>query len=351
VTSGKVSDAIAAVEAQLAAAWAPPDAASGAVAKVRASMMNLAIATTAADLPRWRAATDDLAQTHPGRAFLLSVGPRLAPWEVEADATAVCRVGEGGGAPICSDRIELSLGAMAAARAPSLVAALALSDIPMIVEIAQGAPTALALGLVRDASRVVVDSAGTSLGRLAEIARATRAPLADRAWVRTFTWRELTARFFDDAPSALATVRRVGVARTDGLHDPAPLFVAWLASRLGWRLVAPDRAEAAGRAIEIALVTDERADAGESALTAVRLWTEIDGAEAELSCERTASPTVLCWRVRGPREREREHALGFRDETWVAGKALDATEGDRVYREALLAASGWASLRAAEVGA
>ena len=48
------------------------------------------------------------------------------------------------------------------------------------------------------------------------------------------------------------------------------------------------------------------------------------------------------WSLAGPRSAAHEHPLGFRDEGWVLTKALDSMEGDRVYRDAVLAAAEWA---------
>ena len=39
------------------------------------------------------------------------------------------------------------------------------------------------------------------------------------------------------------------------------------------------------------------------------------------------------------------HPVGYKDEAWVLVKALDSTEGDRVYREAVLAAADWVRTR------
>jgi hypothetical protein len=48
--------------------------------------------------------------------------------------------------------------------------------------------------------------------------------------------------------------------------------------------------------------------------------------------------------MRGARSASHEHRLGFRDESWVLVKAIDGVASDRVYREAVLAATEWSAL-------
>jgi glucose-6-phosphate dehydrogenase assembly protein OpcA len=341
--NGKISESVAAVEAELAQIWAPPDPESAERAKVRASTMNLVVVSIASELEALRESTDDLNQTHAGRTFLCTVDARLAPWDLETSVAAVCR-DVGGAAPICADRIEIALGPMVAARAASVVSALTLSEVPTILEVGKGAPAQVVDPLARTSDRVVVDTAHTSVTRVAEIARSTRAPLADRAFVRGFTWRELCARFFDDAPRMAFAIRSVTLERTAGGRDPVPLVLGWLGSRLGWKFESQSRAvDRAGSPVEITVRVDDRVEIGSGELTAVRMTTEREGERIDLVCERPTAARVLRWIMRGPTVVEHEHPLGFRDETWVMIKAIDSTEGDSVYREAVLAAAAWVS--------
>ena len=343
MSTERISEVVSKVEAQLAQIWAPPEAGSGEMAKVRASTMNLAVVATASELEVLRSATDDLNQTHAGRTFLLTVDPRIEPWHLATDVSAVCRDG-GESAPICADRIEISFGSMVAPRAASVVSALTLSEVSTILEVGKGAPGSLVDALSRACDRVVVDTSHTSVTRVAEIARRTSAPLADRAFVRGFTWRELTARFFDDAPQVARAIHSVAIEHTGGGCDPASLLLGWLGSRLGWKFESKSRAvDPAGHPVAIAVRTEERKDIGAGELTAIRMGAQCDGAEIDLACERPTAARSLRWVMRGATVVEHEHPLGFRDETWVMIKAIDSTEGDRVYREAVLAAADWSA--------
>jgi glucose-6-phosphate dehydrogenase assembly protein OpcA len=344
VTTSPVNEAVARVEAELNAFWAAPDTSTGeAAVKVRAATMSFVVIASQAEAERLRAATEDLAETHAGRAFLVGLDGRIAPWEVATDIHAVCRID--GSVPICYDRVEIMFGAMAAERAASVVRALALPEVPVVMEAAAGAPSLLVDDLAPICDRVIVDSAHMQLARVAEVIGRAGGPVADRAFVRTFSWRELTARFFDEAPSAARAIRRVTIGRTTGGKvEPAALFLGWLASRLGWSFNTKTSAtDAAGRPVEIALADEQRADVPPGVLTSVRMTAELDGAPIELCCARTDAPGIVRWSMEGARTLAHEHPLGFRDETWVLIKTIDAREGDQVFRQAALAAADWSA--------
>ncbi len=342
MTTGAVSEVVAQVEAQLSAFWAATADESGAI-KARASTMNFVAVSAPAEVPHMRAAIESLAETRAGRVFLTSVDGRLAPWDVEPDVSAVCH--KEGDTVVCYDRIELHFGAMAAARAPSVLAALSLGEVPTIVEVGRGAQATLVDALVKTADRVVVDSAHTPVGRIADLAHKTRAPIADRAFVRTFSWRDLAARFFDEAPGAERAIGRVEIERapTDR-SDPAALVLGWLAARLGWRFEAADRAvDAGGMAVEIHARRAPEGDLAPGEIDAIRIVAAIDGRPLFCACERKPGERTVRWSLGGARSSRREHPLGFRDEGWVLRKAIDATEADAVYREAAIAGAAWAS--------
>jgi glucose-6-phosphate dehydrogenase assembly protein OpcA len=347
-TSGAVSEAVARAEAQLASFWSTPEGAGGGgAAKVRASTLNYVIVCAPQDAEAYREAAEKLSETHGGRTLLLTMSGRMAAWDLVPEIHAVCRIDAG--TPICYDRVDLTFGAVAASRAESVVRTLALPELPTVVEIGAGAPTPLVDALAGKFDRLIVDSAKTSPATLARILQHTSCRVADRAMIRTYAWRELTARFFDDAHGALDEVRRVEIertpvsqAQTGGAQDPAALIFGWLASRLGWTFSSKGAArDAQGEAIDLVVADDERAGLGPGQLTAVRLRCALGGQSLDCSLERASTAAAVRWKMRGARNADREHALGHKDETWVAVKAIDSTEGDAVTRAALLSAAQW----------
>ncbi|MFT3769878.1 MAG: glucose-6-phosphate dehydrogenase assembly protein OpcA [Minicystis sp.] len=341
MTTGAVSECVSKVEAELSAFWAASVDEQG-HPKARAATMNFVAVSVPAEVDHLRAAVEDLATTRAGRAFLVTLDGRLAPWAVESDVSAVCH--KEGDTVVCYDRIELHFGAMAAVRASSVISTLSLSEVPTIVEIGRSAPAPLVDALVKNADRLIVDSAHTGAVRIAEIAAKTHAPLGDRAFVRTFSWREFTARFFDEAPGAERAIGRIEVERTPADRgDPAALLLGWLGSRLGWRFESATRAiDAQGMPVEIVVRAPVDKDLPAGEIAAIRMTTAIDNRPLFCEVERRGSERVVRWTMSGPRSARHQHPLGFRDEGWVLLKAIDATEGDGVYRAAILSAAEWA---------
>lgn len=341
--TGRPSDTVAAIERELAAIWTIPDPSTG-TAKVRASTLNYVAAAGPPALDGLRHMTDELAETHAGRVLLLWVDGRLPPWELWHEVSGVCR--PSAGTSVCNDRVEIAFGAVAAERAASVVRSLVLPEIPVVAEIAAGAPSLLCYALARIAQRVVVDSRRMRFGPIVELAAQASGPIVDRAWVRTYSWRELVARFFDDGPISAGAVRRVAIARRaaePGGGDPAHLTLGWLSSRLGWSEFGRDGARRPdGGKVEVEIVDGDFPGAEPGDLVSVRL--ELGDSTFEI-CEvaRVGEGRDVTWtRTRqGEAPTSREMALGHRDETWVLAKAIESTEGDRVYREAAAAAAKW----------
>jgi len=343
VITGAVSEAVAKAEAELSAFWAAATD-EGGTPKARAATLNFVAVSVPAEVDNLRAAIEDLASTRAGRVFLMTVDGRLAPWELDTDVSPVCH--KEGDTVVCYDRIELRFGAVAAARGASVLSALALSEVPTIVELGKGAPATLADALVKGADRLIVDSAHTSVGRIAELAGKTRAPLGDRAFVRTFSWREFVARFFDEAPGAERAIGRVEIERTTAERsDPAALLLGWLASRLGWRFESDTLArDAEGMPVEIVVKAPAGQELAPGEIAAIRLTTAIDNRPLFCGCQRKQGERVVRWTMSGPRSVAHEYAIGHRDEGWVLLKAIDSPEADPVYRAAVMAAAAWAKL-------
>lgn len=355
-SSGAVSEAVSRAESQLAAFWSAPDHVGGeAVAKVRASTLNYVVICAPQDADAYREATERLSETHGGRTLLLTMSGRIAAWDLVPDIHAVCRID--GAVPVCYDRVDLTFGAVAASRAASVVRTLALPELPTVVEVGAGAPQPLVDAVAGKFGRLIVDSGKTSPQVIARILQQTTCSVADRGMIRTYSWRELAARFFDDAPAALRDIRRVEIGRTParapgsgniggGAQDPAAIVLGWLGSRLGWTFTGRTAArDAQGREVELALVDDDRVDIGPGQLTAIRIRCSLDGHPLDCTLERTTAAAAARWKMRGARSADREHALGYKDENWVAIKAIDVREGDEVTRASLLAAASWEASR------
>lgn len=341
MSSGAVSEAVSHVEAELNTFWS--HASDEGESKARAATMNFVAVGAPSQVEKLRADVSSLAETRAGRVFLMTLDGRLAPWAVVPDVSAVCH--KEGEQVICYDRIELSFGAMAAGRAGSVLKALTISEVPTVIEACRGASSVLLDPLLAACDRIIVDSADVGVARVAEIARRSELPLGDRAFVRSFSWRDLISRFFDDSIEALRAIRSIEIERTfEGKNDPAPLLLGWLGSRLGWRFESATSAvDLRGNAIAIQVQEAQRREGlGQGEIAAVRIHSSLGGQPVELTCTRNeGAARTVHWKRQGALTGEHDHAIGFRDEAWVLLKCIESTEGDRIYRQAILAAAEW----------
>lgn len=296
--SGKVSEALASLERDLAALWAPEP---GQAPKTRACTANLVLVTTAARRDEAIELGSSLATADLARTFVIGLDPKLAPWAVDASVSAHCQKGEGGEL-LCAERIDLTLGAMTFARAPSLLSALAMAEVPTVLLLTAPAPMKLVSTLAREAARVVVDGDAVGLGAVAALANGTRAHLVDLAWTRLHPWRNALARFFDDPAlrPAVTAIRRLKIvtALTEGgaMPEVAQYLVGWLAGRLGWRFVSGQTAiDPFHRAIDLE-VEWRAAPLPPGALLAVELDSHLGDTPVTMSVEREGDPPFLCAR-------------------------------------------------------
>lgn len=284
--SGKVSDALAHVERELAALWAPDEGAP----KARVCMANLVVLATGRGRDRTVALLDQLESADTARTFLLSVDPMLPPWAIEASVSARCQ--RDGDRLLCSERIDLTLGAGAFGRASSLITSLAMPEVPTTLVLLEPAPPMLVSSLIRDASRLVIDSEALTLEAASNLADATAAHLIDLAWLRLHPWRNQLAVAFDDPRlrPAVTAIRRLDLATTSTpgaqISPHARLLVGWLASRLGWRLLPGSAVDPLHHAIHIDLSWRLVPDAQPGQLVSVEIAALLGDAHVQIDVAR-----------------------------------------------------------------
>ncbi len=260
--SGAVGEALAEVERQLSALWAPEP---GALPKTRVSTANLVVLAAAARLDATVALLDQMATPEVARTLLVSLDPRLPPDGLRAEVNARCRRDEGG--LLCAERIDLALGPGLIGRAASVVSALCVAEVPTVIAALEPVPPELIAAVARLGDRLVLDSRALGPERVYRLTSELPGRAVDLAWGRLEPWRRQLAACFDDEPfrSALASVERVSASFTpvDEASTPlAPrLMLGWLASLLGWSIGSPDRAtDAAGRPVALDFSPDWGSD-------------------------------------------------------------------------------------------
>ncbi|HEU4537499.1 MAG TPA: glucose-6-phosphate dehydrogenase assembly protein OpcA [Polyangiaceae bacterium] len=300
--AGSVGAALAEVEKQLAALWAPEP---GAPPKTRVSTANLVVLAAAARLDATVALLDQMATPEVARTLLVSVDSRLPAEAIRAEVNARCRRGEGG--LLCAERIDLALGPGLIGRAASVVSALCVAEVPTVIAALDPVAPELVAGVARLGDRLVVDSRALGPERVYRMTSELHCRAVDLAWERLAPWRRQLAACFDDEPfrAALGSVERVTAAFTSVDEAATPLaprlMLGWLASRLRWTIASPDRAlDANGRPIALELNPDWGSDLPPGSLVSFALDSpagpapfsarvRLDGPPAALVVERSAA--------------------------------------------------------------
>jgi glucose-6-phosphate dehydrogenase assembly protein OpcA len=281
------------IESELARIWAQPDLTVGGEddgeagerrrgrhIAARTSVMNLVVVARKPEIgERTAEIISRLTGRHPSRTLIvLSADADGPPW-LDARIQAHCMLPRPDAPETCTELIFLTAGGETGRHLSALVAPLLIHDLPVTVWW-PGEPSLAsepAMDLLEGTDRLIVDGStwsGDGLARLRDLAHLydhyDRLAVSDFALVRQSRWREAIASAFDmhEFLPYLGSIRRIAV--TYGTHDETgapgttnilkPLYhVAWLASRLGMRVVAPlAPAEPKGRATAPRLRPGER---------------------------------------------------------------------------------------------
>ncbi len=235
---------------ELRALWSTPPGPEEPL-RSRACTMNLVVvAPTPALADEWVSVVDAAITNVPARAIVVGLDPDGAD-TLEATVSAICSPdSQGGGAVICSERVTLVARGASCGRLSSSIGALSATDVPTtLVWLARvHAEDPTFTPLAREASRIVLDTAHSSLASLAYVLRwvrarplRTRPGIGDLAWTRIASWQELCARMFD-SPRLLPLaehVTRISLVQASGASPvvgaEGALLLGWLATRLGWK--------------------------------------------------------------------------------------------------------------------
>ena len=255
------------IEKELSRIWAQPPMvmdmgheSSKRMAAARTSVMNLVIVAGDGETGARTAETiSRLTGRHPSRTLIvLLADPDGPPW-LDGRIQAHCMLPRADAPESCTEMVYLTAGGETGRHLAALVTPLLVHDLPVTTWWPGEPPlaTEVADELLEQTDRLVVDgSTWTSdgLGRLRQLSalfdRYPRISIRDFGFVRQSRWREAIATVFDlpEFGPYLGYIRRVSI--TYGTRDETgapgstnvvkPLYhVAWLASRLGMKVVSP----------------------------------------------------------------------------------------------------------------
>lgn len=253
------------IEQELARIWAEPnldtlmDGTPGRHIAARTSVMNLVVVARQPELGERCAATiQQLTGRHPSRTIILSPADPDGPSWLDAAIQAHCVLPREDAPETCAELIYLTVGGESGRHLASVLAPLLVHDLPVTVWWPGEPPfaTPQARELLQAADRLVVDGStwnGDGLDRLREMVSlldGSRLAISDFALTRQSRWREAIASIFDlpEFLPYLGSLRRISVAYATHDESGAPgstnvvkpvYHVAWLASRLGYRVRQP----------------------------------------------------------------------------------------------------------------
>ena len=352
------------IERDLTALWKKAGEEDGGV--LRACLLNLLVY-----VPHNRAAREvedivsEITGSHPCRAILIIANRDDPDSYLKAKVTSKCTLQSASSKQVCCEQVTIEAGGEEVFEAPSAVAPLLLSDLPVYLWWRGG----LQLGdrvfkRLADASdRVVIDSAdfaspyGDLLSLAALMGQRHRGPaFSDLNWARLIAWRGLLAGFHDVARYkrslenlAAVTVEYAPPAIDDGAIAPRALsLVGWLASRLGWTLNADSVTRSSsktafefqtnGRVISVEFVATQNAAIEPGRLALVTLASATSG--HNFVVRRSSDRTRIETEVAVDAERTSQRVLSYENwsEAELLGRELEILGHDRVYEEAVLAA-------------
>jgi glucose-6-phosphate dehydrogenase assembly protein OpcA len=279
---------------------------------------------------------------NPSRTILCAVEPGRKTMDAWVAVAAPERA-DGANIALGHEHVELDIGPGHLAHLDTIVDPLVVSDLATVVWAPHGHDEALEalrtlgqVALVDSVEEASVDEAVAKARRLSESYY-----VVDLAWVRTAPWRERIAMTFDPPAMRpeLGKISGVGVRHHPDSAAAGLLFVAWLASRLGWRpnsLIRRDeslhgRARGTRQDVTIDLVPDPQLAAiglaGVTVDTASGLSLALNRGPGGLHAVRTTRKGgTSTWVVMG----------ASRGESGILGKSIrEALLRDKTYRPAL----------------
>ena len=354
---------VGAIERELTSLWKQAGEDDGGV--IRACLLNLLIYVPGTDLSREvDDIVADITAAHPSRAILMIANREAAETYLDAQVTSRCTLPTGESKQVCCEQVTLRAGGEQVNEVPSAVVPLLLSDLSVYLwwRAVPRLGDRVFKRLVDASDRVIIDSASFAtphqdLTSLATVMRESPrwAAFSDLNWGRLGAWRGLLAGFYDvpQYRQPLDQLDRVVIeygppsADQMAIAPRALLLGGWLASRLGWKVVAGATTRKNASTIfqfEIneRKVTMTFAPTQNAAIEAGRLGrvTVVSGDSATFEVQRSDDGSRIETEVRLGEERKVQRVLSYENagEAALVGIELEILGHDRVYEEAILAA-------------
>lgn len=301
-------------------------------AATRTSVATLIIVNrTTEELDIAETVIDHLGERHPARIITLLAPHGAGDLEDRVDADVTLHAGIAEGHQIWSDEIRIRVSGGPARHLASLLRPLQLSDLPVVVWYVSGIPDE-GDPLLKSANAVVIDSKSAidagegeasmhrAFGEIAALSR--RNFIVDLSWERLRPWRKLLAAQFDgDVYRPFCQgIHRVEIT---GKLGPRTLLAGWIASRLR--------------------VDREKMSLYDGRHVAIRLFSNVNGTEAEFAVERLGSDHLIKASSKIENGPANEEIVGLPNGALPLSlsAALRRLERDRVYEQAIKQVGMW----------
>ena len=322
---------------------------------VRTGVMNLVVVATGEERGIHAAATLQTLPRSPSRTLFIVPRDPGGPADFRGRLEVFCAVTpRGDGTSACTELLRIDVSGRAARHLSSIVSPLSLHDLPTLLwwDAPIDATSDDLRQMLRGVDRVMIDGTtqlGSGLVTLKGLVEATSragVALSDFSLIRQSRWRDAIATTFDEplvAPFLDAiddvTVTYAGAPEGRGpVNIVKPLYhVAWLASRLGYMVIAPLRETASGWG---AILADRSGHAIQASLrsrtTAVHPGTTLGvvlhaqrrGSELTLEMDATDQQVRARAAVSGSDVRERHFEAARATEASLLGDSLEFGEID-----------------------
>lgn len=206
---------------------------------MRAVMANLlSIGGSDREIEAAMAVVGNVIGRNPCRVIAVKSEPDIDPPELTAEVAVICQDSKKSQRSVCCDQIRLSARGIMADNLPSLTATLFVPDLPVVVWWPKPPFARKDFELfAKQATRVVVDSAGyaledlSALARFVEQARRLGVAVSDLNWGRLTPYRQLFAQFFDsmECRCHLDSIAEVRVAAHT---STGRLLAGWLKAQI-----------------------------------------------------------------------------------------------------------------------
>lgn len=250
------------VEQELSRMWrdAQGDDENSSPLVMRVILGNVIWIGQASGLNEFRPVLDEVIQRYPCRLFIAEYDPDDGKDRLGASTNAQCYLPQKGAPPVCCEVIRLQFGPKSARHLRGAIAPLLLPDLrTVLIENLAGQQPDVLESLRPYADRTVMTTAfcpdvPAALRRIAD----GPGSVFDLAWLRLIPVRDQMTSFFDDPDAAfdLRDVQSVRLATLIGEQESrlpelmAALLIGWLASRLGWHPISPERYQSENGPVE-----------------------------------------------------------------------------------------------------